>query len=309
MKSTAAEPPPSDASFDPYGRLLRMLMPSLRGVVVHDGFSNLVWASDEWDLSDEPDLIKDAIANALSDAAEFPDVVRTLDADRVVYSFAVRGEHIELLGVVSLIARLSGTQTASRGRCRPCGSWCSRRSNACGANWRCARSWARASAISTCASAIWISCWRCPRISRRPASDADEFGLILKTGLERMGCALAALWVPDKNIALSLDAQRPADVAGIAEARAAASDGVDAAAAAHHRGQPHFQGRERRGGALQDPGLPGAASVRAGHGRARPVQSAERAGLRSASNAHRRDAGQDAPPTSSRRNTIPAPAS
>jgi Amt family ammonium transporter len=36
------------------------------------------------------------------------------------------------------------------------------------------------------------------------ASDNDEFGLILKTGLERMGCALAALWVPDKNIALSL---------------------------------------------------------------------------------------------------------
>src|SRR6185437_8718000 len=35
-------------------------------------------------------------------------------------------------------------------------------------------------------------------------SDTDEFGLILKTGLERMGCALAALWVPDKNIALSL---------------------------------------------------------------------------------------------------------
>jgi len=36
------------------------------------------------------------------------------------------------------------------------------------------------------------------------ASDSDEFGLILKTALERMGCALAALWVPDKNICLSL---------------------------------------------------------------------------------------------------------
>ena len=103
-----------DASFEPYGRLLRMLMPSLRGVIVHDGFSNLVWASDEWDLSDEPGLIKAAIANALSDAAEFAGIVRTLDADRAVYSFAIRGEHIELLGVVSLIARLSGKQTEAR---------------------------------------------------------------------------------------------------------------------------------------------------------------------------------------------------
>jgi len=67
-----------------------MLMPSLRGVVIHDGYSNLVWASDEWDLSDEPQLIKDAIANALSDAAEYPGIARTIDADRVVYSFAVR---------------------------------------------------------------------------------------------------------------------------------------------------------------------------------------------------------------------------
>ncbi len=117
IKSNAVETPAADASFDPYGRLLRMLMPSLRGVVVHDGYSNLVWASDDWDLDDEPQLINDAIANALADTTDFPGVARTIDADRVVYSFAVRGEHIELLGVVSLIARLSGTQL-SRARCR-----------------------------------------------------------------------------------------------------------------------------------------------------------------------------------------------
>ena len=50
----APETPLTDASFEPYGRLLRMLMPSVRGIVVHDGFSNLVWASDEWNLADSP---------------------------------------------------------------------------------------------------------------------------------------------------------------------------------------------------------------------------------------------------------------
>src|ERR1700722_3374799 len=97
IKSNAMGSPSADASFDPYGRLLRMLMPSLRGVVVHDGFGNLVWASDDWDLADEPGVVKDSIANALSDTAEFAGIVRTLDADRAVYSFAVRGEQIELL--------------------------------------------------------------------------------------------------------------------------------------------------------------------------------------------------------------------
>jgi diguanylate cyclase (GGDEF)-like protein len=203
MKSTAIETPAPDTSFDPYGRLLRMLMPSLRGVVVHDGFSNLVWASDEWDLGDETDIIKDAIATALADASEFPGVVRTLDADRAAYSFAIRGEHIELLGVVSLIARLSGTQTEARPLqtvrqlVHPALE-CLRRElslrSKLGSRERDLdvreRDLDLMLEISSHQSAA--------------TSDTDEFSLIMKTGLERMGCALAALWVPDKNIALSL---------------------------------------------------------------------------------------------------------
>jgi diguanylate cyclase (GGDEF)-like protein len=203
IKSTAIESPAADASFDPYGRLLRMLMPSLRGVVVHDGFSNLVWASDEWDSAVGPDFIKDVIANALSDAAEFAGVVRTLDADRAVYSFVLRGEHIELLGVVSLIARLSGKQLEARPLqtvrqlVQPALE-CLRREltlrSKLGSRERDLdvreRDLDLMLEISSHQSAA--------------ACDADEFGLIMKTALERMGCALAALWVPDKNIALSL---------------------------------------------------------------------------------------------------------
>jgi diguanylate cyclase (GGDEF)-like protein len=203
MKANAIEAPTADASFDPYSRLLRMLMPSLRGVVVHDGFSNLVWASDEWDLAEETDVIKECIANALTDAAEFAGIVRTLDADRAVYSFAIRGEHIELLGVVSLIARLSGTQTEARPLqtvrqlVQPALE-CLRREltlrSKLGSRERDLdvreRDLDLMLEISSHQSAA--------------SSDTDEFGLILKTGLDRMGCALAALWVPDKNIALSL---------------------------------------------------------------------------------------------------------
>jgi diguanylate cyclase (GGDEF)-like protein len=203
MKSTDIESPAADASFDPYGRLLRMLMPSLRSIVVHDSFSNLVWASDEWDLADELNLIKETIANALSDPAEFSGLVRTLDADRAVYSFAIRGEHIELLGVVSLIARLSGKQTEARPLqtvrqlVQPALE-CLRREltlrSKLGSRERDLdvreRDLDLMLEISSHQSAA--------------SSDTDEFGLIMKTGLERMGCALAALWVPDKNISLSL---------------------------------------------------------------------------------------------------------
>ena len=90
-----------------------MLMPSLKGMVLHDGFGETLWASDDWDLDDKADLVKDAIANAITDLAEFPGVVR-IDADRALYSFAVRSEHVELFGVVSLQTRLTGSRTEAR---------------------------------------------------------------------------------------------------------------------------------------------------------------------------------------------------
>jgi hypothetical protein len=203
IKSNASEGPAAHASFEPYGRLLKMLVPTMRGVVVHDGFSNLVWASDADDLGAEADVIKESIANALSDAAAFAGIVRTLDADRVVYSFTVRGEHIELLGVVSLIVGLSATQTEVRPLqyirqlVQPVLE-CLRRelslSSKLGSRERDLdvreRDLDLILEMSSHQSAA--------------ASDTDEFELILKTALERMGCALAALWVPDKNIALSL---------------------------------------------------------------------------------------------------------
>ena len=195
--------PSADTSFEPYGRLLRMLMPSLRGVVVHDGFANEVWHSDEADLDDTGGVIREAIANALVDSAAFAGIARTLDADRVAYCFALRGEHLDLLGVVSLLVRLSGTQIEPR-------------------------------PLQTVRQLVQpaLECLRREftlrlqlgsrehdlnardrdldfvlDLSAKQAdaqSDADEFAVILRTGLERVGCSLAALWVPDKGLSLSL---------------------------------------------------------------------------------------------------------
>ncbi len=191
-----------DASFEPYGRLLRMLMPSLRGVVVHDGFANLVWASDDWNMSDEPGIIKEAIANALTDSGEFAGHVRVVDADRVVYSFAVRGEQPGLLGIISLVVRMSGTQMEARPLqtvrqlVQPALE-CLRREMALrlqlGSRERDLDIRERDLDFM-----LEISS------KSEATSDTDEFSLILRTGLERAGCALAALWVPDKNVALSL---------------------------------------------------------------------------------------------------------
>jgi diguanylate cyclase (GGDEF)-like protein len=202
IKSNTVETAATDASFDPYARLLRMLMPSLRGVVIHDGYANLVWASDDCDLSDEPEIINEAVANALSDTAEFPGVARTIDADRVVYSFGVRGEHIELLGLASLVVRLSGTQIEPRPLqtvrqlVQPALE-CLRRELALRAKLGSSE---RDLNVKERDLELMVEI----SSNQAAASDADEFSQILKTGLDRMGCALAALWVPDKNISVSM---------------------------------------------------------------------------------------------------------
>ncbi len=180
-----------------------MLMPSLRGVVVHDGFANLVWASDDHDLADEPQIVKDAIANALSDSGEFAGLTRKLDADRVVYSFAVRGQHVELMGVVSLVSRLTGTQTEPR----PLQTI---RQLVLPALECLRRELALRSQLGLRERDLDVRerdldlMLEMGSAQSQASSDADEFSLILRTGLERMGAALAALWVPDKNISLSL---------------------------------------------------------------------------------------------------------
>ncbi len=202
-KPNGGDSPAKDVAFTSYGRLLRMLTPSLCGVVVHDGFCNLLWSSDECDLAREPEIIQDAIANALTDKAEYAGIVHTLDADRAVYSFTMRGADGEVLGVVSLVTRLAGSQSEARPLqfvrqlVQPALECLRRemslrlelgsREHDLGVRERDLSLMLEMSTPQTGA-----------------ASDADEFDHILKTSLKHMDCALAALWVPDKDIALTL---------------------------------------------------------------------------------------------------------
>jgi diguanylate cyclase (GGDEF)-like protein len=180
-----------------------MLMPSLRSVVVHDGFGNLVWSSDEFDLAHHPEVVRDAIANALVDREKFAGVTRALDEDNVVYSFAIRAKRNDLLGVASLIVRLNGQQSEPRPLTyvKPLilpALECMRRELSLRSQLG-----SQSQALGGRERDLSLMLAMSGRQSDL-ASDADEFDLILKTALEHMNCALAALWVPDKNIELTV---------------------------------------------------------------------------------------------------------
>ncbi len=191
-----------EPSFEPYGRLIKMLLPSLSGVVVHDGFANLIWASDDWSLAETHQLVTEAIENALADPAPYPAILQVVDDDTSAYSFALRGERTDLLGVVSIALKRSGAQQGLRPvpyvrqLVQPVLECLARELNL--------RSTlgSRERDLDVRERDLELV-FEMSSQEAAPANDADEFDLLLKTGLERLGCALAALWVPDKGIAVS----------------------------------------------------------------------------------------------------------
>jgi diguanylate cyclase (GGDEF)-like protein len=201
IKPLAKEPDASADSYEPYGRLLRMLMPSLKGVMVHDGLCNVAWASEDWDLGDELDIAKEAISNALTDPHDFPGIVR-IDADSALYSIAIRGGQVDTLGVATLHVRLLGARTEARPLSyirqlvQPALE-CLRRELSLRSKLGLRE---RDLGVRERDLSLMLEM----SSTQSATGDADEFDLILKTAIEHMDCALVALWVPDKNIGLSL---------------------------------------------------------------------------------------------------------
>jgi hypothetical protein len=183
-------------SFDSYGRLLTLLLPRMRNIAVHDGYANLMWSSPDWNFDRAGDVVRQMIAAALQDAAEIPALAHAIDNDRALYAFALRGDSNDILAVVSLEVAIPGNQNALRPveTLRPFvqpAIECLKRElllrNALGSD----------------------GSQPAPRVQlerRRPnlARESEFLDTVLKIGFEYIGCALTALWIPERNVSISL---------------------------------------------------------------------------------------------------------
>ena len=189
----------AEASFDSYARLIKVLMPNLQGVAVHNAVPARIWASADWDFPDQDVIAEDAIAQALADSCDYPAVMQTLPSGHAIYAFAVRGERIELLGVVTIAVTLSGARTDARPldyvrKLVQPALECLRRELALRSELG---SRERDRGVRERDFALMLELSSDETVD---ADEADEFEQILQVAMEHTGCALAALWVPDKNI-------------------------------------------------------------------------------------------------------------
>jgi len=164
----------STASFDPYVRLLKMLMPAMQGVIVHGGRGGLIWMSDGWQLAGVDAIVQEVLATAETDpparivgpvrGASTPTMRSTaspLRKDETMLQGVVTARPVPLNTLPQLpsASELCAAAGAARARMPQSGTCC------------CVTPWDRASATSRCERKT--PRYSCSCRQRMPAADAQ----------------------------------------------------------------------------------------------------------------------------------------
>jgi diguanylate cyclase (GGDEF)-like protein len=205
-------------SFEPYGQLVRSLLPRATSVALYDAAAKLLWSSETTTDPDLHNLVENAVE--ARGANQGGGQMRLLDGTVPVYLCWLRDDSERLIGVVVVVCRQSGDPDSE----------------------------ARAFSVAYPLLRPGLECLRRELLSRAAldqlqralnsrdeelelllgdgAADqssgggADELKGILRQAVEHVGSSMAALIVPDKGIALLRSkTQRPSDTQLVARAR------------------------------------------------------------------------------------------
>ena len=77
-------------SLDPYGQLIRMLMPRAHSIAIYDRMGVPVWLSEGQDVPELHRLIQDALTGELSEEEQRDGFSEVTDRDQAAYVFMMR---------------------------------------------------------------------------------------------------------------------------------------------------------------------------------------------------------------------------
>ena len=200
-------------SLNPYGQLIKILMPRAICVAIYDREGAALWLSDGCDGPEFQSLVDDALLDS-SDAG----FVGEWGTDPA-YIFQLRDEHGSLLGIVIVPTRETGNATARpfgsvQALVRPALEVLTRElCNQCNIVDLQKDLTVRDADLALLAGASDID----------GDADADDFAQLVQKCVNHLGCTLGALLIPDKNIAVCRTAQS-----------VAVGTGVDALSRTHH---------------------------------------------------------------------------
>jgi diguanylate cyclase (GGDEF)-like protein len=204
MASTAellddAPAPLSGTSLDPYGQLVKMLLPRAQSIVIYDRLGITVWAGDG-DGTDLEALQQQAQRAELAAPGSIEQgFAEPLPGEQVAYLFALREPAGAMIGSVALVSRESGRDarpfTLVHGLLRPA--------------LQCLeRELAAQSSIGDLQRSLVLRDRDLELLLGAAQDDADganstdDFARLVQGCVDHLGCAVGALLIPDKNIAV-----------------------------------------------------------------------------------------------------------
>jgi diguanylate cyclase (GGDEF)-like protein len=196
---TDAPAPLDGTSFDPYGQLLKMLLPRSNSIVIYDRLGVSVWASENDDLELQGLMRQANVAELAERGAIGHGFAEPLPGEQIAYFFALRDNDGSLLGGVGMVSREANREprpfTLVQGLVRPALQCLERELAAQSSIGQLQRS------LSVRDRDLELLLGSAQE-EADGASSTDDFATLVQSCVDHLGCVVGALLIPDKNIAV-----------------------------------------------------------------------------------------------------------
>lgn len=192
--------PMSATSLDPYGQLVKMLMPRAQSIVIYDRMGLPVWLNDGVDAPELHHHLQDALQRELGDGECSDGFCEPVDREHSAYIFLLRNSERALLGAVGVVCRESQRGDARpfslvQGLLRPALECLQRE---LGSQY----------SIGDLQRSLMVRDRDLELLLGAAQDEAaggesiDDFAQLVQGCVDHLGCSVGALLIPDKNIAV-----------------------------------------------------------------------------------------------------------
>jgi diguanylate cyclase (GGDEF)-like protein len=191
----------SATSLDPYGQLVKMLLPRAQSIVIYDRMGVAMWVSEGLDDSALHQLVQEALAREMAEPGREEGFAEDLGSELVAYVFMLRDRSNALLASVGVLSRESAQPRGLRpfatvqGMLRPA--------------LECLeRELVSQYSIGEMQRSLVVRDQDLELLLGTAQDDGDDgdstddFAKLVQGCVDHLGCSVGALLIPDKNIAV-----------------------------------------------------------------------------------------------------------
>ena len=208
-----APAPLGATTLDPYGQLVKMLLPRAQSIAIYDRMGLPVWLNDGLDSPELHRVLQDALATELSAEGSGEGFSEAVDRDHCAYVFMLRDADAQLIGAVGIVCRESRQGADPRpfqlvhGLLRPALECLQRELSAQYSIGDLQRSlMVRDRDLELLLGAT--------QDEASGGESTEDFAQLVQGCVDHLGCSVGALLIPDKNIAVCRTGEGTAPRAG-----------------------------------------------------------------------------------------------